>query len=279
LLGAGSVSMRFAAAGIAALVTLLPGSVGAHDYWIEPVFADGASGATVSLRMLVGEALVSTEERELQRDRTVRLDHVSASGVADLLAEAPDGARPLVEVRLTERGGHLIEVERAFASIELPPDRFERYLRVEGLGHVVRERRRRGESDRPGRERYARCLSALVRVDAEPDEVFAHDAGCRLAMLPEVDPSLLARGDRLRFRVRFDTAPLADAVVDLYVRDRRGRVSHRRIRTDAEGRAGVRLPATGFAVLRTVTMVRSQVPDAADWESWWSSYSFQSIRP
>ena len=256
---------------------LIARSASAHDYWLEPVVdrIEGPS-AHVTGHLWVGEALVPEMERGPERARVEVLRVFGVDGMQDRTASLIDATEPpFVQLELPASAPHLVHLRRGITRIELPAERFNAYLRSEGLLRAFRERRRLGESEQPGRERYGRCVSALVSPSSEavPASVFAADTECPIAILPERDPSHLRAGATLGFSVRFQGEPLANVAVDLVQRDAQGDVRSVRVQTDRQGRARVRLPTSGFSVLRTVTMVRAEVPDA-EWESWWASYSF-----
>ena len=46
-------------------------------------------------------------------------------------------------------------------------------------------------------------------------------------------------------------------------------------RTDANGRARITVKATGPHRLHAIVMVRCAAPEAADWESFWASLTFE----
>src|SRR6185312_2408706 len=115
-------------------------------------------------------ALAPEEERAMRTERTASFVLLDAAGAHDLRAGAIEGAMPFAAVAVSTAGPTRVHLERTFAMLELPADRFERYLRSEGLAAIVRERRQRGEHARAGRERYARCVDVLLRVgDASSD--------------------------------------------------------------------------------------------------------------
>src|SRR5207249_7443329 len=51
-------------------------------------------------------------------------------------------------------------------SIELEPEKFESYLKDEGLERVVKIRSDRKETLKPGREVFSRCAKTLLKVGA-----------------------------------------------------------------------------------------------------------------
>ena len=49
---------------------------------------------------------------------------------------------------------------------EMKPPSFEKYLEEESLGHIVPAPAQRGESDKPGKERYTMCAKTIARGSA-----------------------------------------------------------------------------------------------------------------
>lgn len=266
---------RSIALALLAGLALLAAPAQAHDYWLEPRPATPALGSELDLTLWVGEALVPEEERPMQRPRTVAAQHYSAAGVEDLLASpTPDGQRPFARVRLSSAGGHLFAVERNTAHIELPARKFNRYLRHEGLRPVLKQRIAAGERRSPARERYTRYLKSYAQVGATADGTSQRVVGHALELVPERDLGDLRPGDAITFVVRFRGAPLAGASLAAHVRGADGRVRSRSARADSRGRVTFRLDRPGLWVVRLVHMQRCAGCDDADWESFWSAYSF-----
>jgi hypothetical protein len=247
----------------------------AHDYWLEPDKLAPAPGEPVALRLLVGENLQADEERAFQRARTAQCLLVSAAGRQDLRDTLAEDAKPFARVTPGTAGTHLFALERQPASITLEPGPFTDYLKEEGLGQIIAERARNGESGKPGRERYARYLKCYLRAGDAPEAAVPACAQ-RLDILPGLRTDRAPRaGDELSVQVMFDGAPLPSAALFAVTRPAGAAAVTVPLVTDASGRAVVKLATPGLWVLRLVHMRRAPAGDpAADWESFWAACSF-----
>lgn len=266
--------------GVAALVLGLTATpAGAHDFWLEFGPLAPQPGAELSLSLWVGEDFAAHEQKPMDLARTVALRHVTASGDEDLRGAARDGAVPMHRLTLAQPGGHLLAIERSPARIELRARKFNRYLKHEGLGAVLAERKRSGERLRRGRERYSRYLKAFVQVGAAADGVSMRVLGHRIELVPERDLATLRAGERLVMQVRFDGAPLAGAQVEAFVRGPSGAPVGQMVTSDATGRVTFAVDRGGAWLVRTVHMQRCTGCEDAQWESFWTGYSFAAQGP
>ena len=261
-------------AGCLVLLATLAGRLAAHDYWLEPARFYGAPGETVALKLFVGEDLRPEEEREFVAARIREFAVFTSSGRTDLRTASGEGAKPFARVGLSGAGTHLVVLQRNPATITLEPAKFLAYLREEGLDSVVADRARRGETDRPGRERYARFLKCYLRAGNQP-EASVPRAELRLDITPELrlDRPMRA-GDELRVHILFDGAPLPAAVFAA-TRGPGGQAVTQQLTTDEQGAAVVKLTAPGLWLVRLVHMQRAPAGDVeADWESFWAACTF-----
>jgi len=254
------------------------GSAAAHDYWLLPDSFRVTPAGRVGLSLWVGDGFVPEDGRPWQRERTPRFDHVSAQGVVDLLARPAEGARPLLTLSLGAAGGHLFAMDRNAARVELPADRFERYLREEGLAHVVDDRRARGESARSGRERYTRCLKAFVQAGGALDGVSTRAVGQEFELVALDDLARLRPGAALRVAVRLRGGAQAGVLVEALSRVG-GDVRRAAGVSDAAGRVTFTVDREGTWLLRAVHMERCEGCADAEWRSRWASYVFGICPP
>lgn len=110
------------------------------------------------------------------------------------------------------------------------------------------ERARRGESAKPGRERYRRSIKAILQVGEVPEASTPAPAGQRLEIVPLMNPYAVGAGAVLEMRVLFEGKPLAHHAI--FAETRSG--PKRTMRTDAEGRASLTLDMAGMWLVRLV---------------------------
>ncbi|MBA3451498.1 MAG: DUF4198 domain-containing protein [Deltaproteobacteria bacterium] len=259
------------------VVTLLATPALAHDYWLAPVTHVVPSDREVGVSLLVGEKLVSEEDRQFETDRTPRIDLVHGTKITDHRPVAIEGAMPFLTVSLRGAGGHLLVVDRVPANVELDAARFETYIKEEGHRGIIEERAKRGESTSPGRERYRRNLKALFQVGAAHDQTFAHDAGQTIELIPEQHPTFAAPGESVTFRLTFRDKPLANHhLVALSKGTGAVAVVHStEYTTDADGRVKIAIDRRGNWLIRGAHMIRCEAEcDAVEWDSFWVAYTF-----
>lgn len=255
---------------LAALLHLVAGSVHAHDLWIEPSSFRPAPGATLALRLRIGQQFVGDP---MPRDpRQIRqfalLDEEGTTPVPGRAGDEPAGM-----VQPTASGVALVVYRSQRSPIELEAGKFESYLRDEGLERVSRTRADRGESDAPGREVFSRCAKALLAVSGgRPASGHDRAVGLTLELIPERSPYTLRPGDELPLVLRYEGAPLAGALVVGLDGDEASTV---RARTDAAGRVRLRLARPGPWLVKAVHMVPAPPDTGADWESLWASLTFE----
>ena len=262
----------------------------AHEFWLQPASFRVAVGQAVPLRLLVGEDFTG-ETWPRPTHRTRRFVRLGAADSTDLRpALLADSVAPLL--RCPAAGTHLVALTSQPSFIELPPDKFTAYLREEGLDLALRQREAAGQTTtRPGREAYRRCAKSLVFATgpAAPapaaDTAFRRVLGLALELVPEQNPYRLQPGAALTVRVLRLGQPVAGALVQVWRRDAVASASarpaspapaHLVLRTNAQGRALVRLPGPGPYLVATVQMEAAPPALAAraDWLSTWASLTF-----
>ena len=242
--------------------------VQAHDFWIEPSTFRPELGVRFAVGLFVGQELVG----EPVPRRPQRIERFVLLGRGTERIGGKSGAHPAGSVRAREPGLHVVVYESDFAAIVLEAPRFEAYLRAEGLERIVALRAERGEADEPGREIYARCAKALVRVGGSAvgeDRV----VGLPLELVAIDDPYDAGANGAIEVRLLFRGAPLAGALV--VGRSRAAPAEPLAIRTDSAGRARLALAHPGLWLVKAVHMVEAEDRAPTDWASYWASLTFE----
>ena len=262
---------------IAIALTLATGTaLSAHDFWIEVSDFEAATGRPLRVQLRVGEEFAGEPVR---RD-DARIEKFVAKGPdGERQVIGRDGAAPAGIVRLDTPGVWTIGYQSRPSALTLEAEAFERYLREEGLEHVLRERVHRRERHKHGRERFGRSVKTLVRAGGDPGTWgFDRQLGLPLEFVAETSP-FAERADSASLRLLYLGRPLKGALVFVL---RKGDLSATkgdvmtRARTDANGRIRVPL-GPGVWMIKAVHMVRVNAADA-DWESVWTSLTYE-VRP
>lgn len=178
-----------------------------------------------------------------------------------------EGRDPAGVVRIEKPGGAIIGYRSKTAPLELPPEKFEQYLRDEGLERFIDIRAKRGDSKKPSGEIYSRCAKSFVIAGDGPTS-FDKPLGFRY----EIVPSKMT-ADAIDVRVLYESKPLAGALVVAMHRD--DPTLRIKVRSDAAGRASFKLPKRGVWMIKSVQMIAAPKTSNADWESLWASLTFE----
>lgn len=257
-----------------ALGLLLALPAWAHDFWIEPTRFDPAPGEGVALRLFVGEHFRGDAVARPAAAGLHRFVVADANGPASAAVPGRPGGDPAGLLRLARPGAYVIGLHGKPNRIELPADRFNAYLELEGLQAILALRAARGEADQPAREIYSRCAKSLLLSGPAAAQGPAADRelGFPLELVAERRPETLPDGDALPVRLLHEGQPLAGALVVALRRADPARTIERR--SDAEGRVRLPLSGAGPWLVKAVHMRPAPAGSGADWESLWASLTF-----
>jgi hypothetical protein len=253
----------------------------AHDMWIEPATFSAASGQIVGVKLRVGQDLLGDPI-----PRTTAL--INQFIVEDAAGRKPvigrEGSDPAGLIRTSMPGLLVIGYRSNASTVDLAADKFNQYLKEEGLEEVAATRARRNETGVGVRELFTRCAKSLVltRSPVLPTAGEQHAAsqpqgdralGFPLELVAERNPYVLLAGQDLPVRLTFEDRPLAGALVVAINRlNPSDKVS---ARTDQEGRVRLRLKDKGVWLVKAVHMVPAPAGTRADWASYWASLTFE----
>jgi hypothetical protein len=255
---------------VAVLALLLPLPARAHEFWIEPKTFRPEVGSVLRLGLHLGERFAG---EPFPRNPAL---------IDTFVVVGPRGEQPVMGrsggmtnfVRIEAFGLHVIGYRSLRSRNELPAEKFESYLREEGLEAIVALRARQGESRKPGREVFSRCAKSLIAAGGEAVGGYDRALGFTLELVPQQNPYTLGEGERLAVGVLHDGRPLAGA--KLVAVNRREPEKLLSAVSDADGRATFRLASAGVWMITTVHIVRAPRGVDADWESFWASLTFET---
>lgn len=258
-----------------ALACLIVGSAVAHEFWLLPRFWV-APGTTQSVRVYVGENF--TGERWAGKSaRVTRLMQYAPAGPQDLTAAATAADSLRTSVTFAQPGTHLLTLATNNAFITLEADKFNTYLKEEGLDNALLLRQKRGELTMPGREAYRRCAKTLVQAgpasSADTARAWSRPTGMPLELVPEQNPYALKTGASFTVRVLADGKPVPGQLVQVWQQTPGRPVKITKFFSNQNGRLLFYLSGPGSYMVSTVRMEPTRSP-AADWQSTWSSLTF-----
>lgn len=182
------------------------------------------------------------------------------------------GADPAGSAVVAAPGLQWIGYQSYAYPMTIEAQKFEAYLKEEGLDRVIAVRAKKGQSAAPGREQFYRCAKSLLNV---PGAAGAVDVplGFTLELVPRKNPYALRAGDALPLSLTYRGKPIANVLVVAISKKAPNKPV--RARTDARGHVSLPLRERGFWLVKAVHMEAAPADSGVDWESWWASVTFE----
>lgn len=255
-------------------IALFAAPATAHDFWIQPSSFTPPANSVVRIELRVGD--------EFPGEAVAR----NPANIEAFFVHGPDGRHPIPGqngvnpaglLRVTTPSTYLVGYRSRQVPVTLAAPAFEQYLREEGLEGIIERRAKNKQSREPGRERFSRSVKALLDVGSSAPS--GHDTllGLTLELVPETHPSVLPSDGRMGFKLLYDGRPLDGALIVAIPQTganpgRQGRVQ---ARSAPDGR--VTLPLSpGPWTIKAVHMIAAAEGSGADWESIWTSLTFNA---
>jgi uncharacterized protein DUF4198 len=254
---------------VLAALTLSRATLFAHDMWIEPMTFAPEPGEILGVRLRVGQDLLGDP---LPRDSALVKQFVVEDAAGRKPVVGRDGGDPAGFVRAAMPGMLVIGYSSNPSAVDLAADKFNQYVKDEGLDHVAAERARRNEMGAAVHELFSRCAKSLVLSGSPSEAQGDRRLGFTLELVAERNPYTLRADQDLPVRLTYENRPLAGALV---VAMNRTKPSEKlTARTDSDGRVHLRLRPGGMWLIKAVHMIPAPAGTNADWASFWASLTF-----
>lgn len=260
----------------------------AHDLFLRADSFFVRPQSAVQLSVLNGT--FSKSENAVARARLADLSVVGPTGRLhlDTTAWEATGDTSRLNIRTGQAGTYVVGASTLPREITLAAKEFNAYLADDGIPDVLAARKRNGDLGKGATERYSKHVKALLQAGDARTDGFAVVLGYPAELVPLNNPYLPRSGGWLRVRALVDGKPVANQLIVSGGRPPRGgRLAERRVRTDADGVARIRISDRGQWYVKFISMVpftgdRSThpvgTPDVApapDYESKWATLTFE----
>jgi uncharacterized GH25 family protein len=186
--------------------------------------------------------------------------------VSDLKPTVTEGKKDHLDIELKEEGTHVLAMQSSFTFVESEADKFNTYLKENGLDDVYAAREKAGALGKPGKESSAKYTKLLLQVGAKKDDGYKMSIGFPIEIVPEQNPYSLKLGDNIRFKILWNKKPLFG--------DRKeGLTTLQNIYTEQNGTMETRISSKGLWLVQVIYMVPSK-DGQADWRSYCGSLVF-----
>lgn len=250
---------------------VLVAAVQAHEFWLQPQKFRFNVGEILEINFKVGENFEG-DYWDLTRHKVERLDVYTTKGKTDISKDVKPGKNTNLSYILAVEGTHLFVMQSNAAFIELEGEKFNAYLKEDGLDNILDQRTSKGELGNPAKEYYTRFAKLLIQSGVKTDEIFKQPIGLKHEIIPLQNPSVLKVGDNMECQILFKNKPAAHQMVKVWNRvDNRTFLQN--LYTGKDGVIKFPISAEGYWMVSTVRMDASQNA-AVDYESSWASLIF-----
>lgn len=253
------------------LVVVLAGLANAHEFWLKPQKYRYSVGENLIIDLMVGENF-SGELWDMTRHKVEKLELYTTAGKRDMTKEVKPTKGKNVAYKVLAEGTHLFALKSNAAFIELEAEKFNDYLKEDGLENIIERRTKKGETDKPAKEFYTRYAKLIVQSGSRNDELYKRKVGLKHEIIPLNNPSLLKSGDYMECRVLFNNEPARHQLVKVW-NIIGNRTFLQNIYTEDDGSIKFPISNAGPWMVSTVRMEPSENPQA-DYESSWASLVF-----
>jgi len=245
--------------------------VQSHEFWLQPKKFRYAIGEEMKVAFMVGENFEG-EPWDLKKHGIEKLDLLHLAKVIDLKKQVKPDEKDKLKFKFTEAGTYLLSMQSDNSYVELEAEKFNEYLKEDGLDNVLEARTQNNTLDKPSKEFYSRHVKLLVQAGPKTDDTYKKKLGYRIEIIPNQNPYLLKSGDYLQCLVLFDGKPSAHQLVKVW--NKIGNTTFlQNAYTENDGTLKFPISSKGPWMVSTVKMIPSEKP-GADWQSLWSSLVF-----
>ncbi|WP_413720902.1 DUF4198 domain-containing protein [Silicimonas sp. MF1-12-2] len=245
-----------------------------HEFWIDPLEHQVATGGTVSADIRVGQTYKGSSYSFLPPNFR-RFDYA----LGDQLAEVPGtiGDRPAVNMEAPGEGLLILIHETTDLVVNYTEyDRFKSFVEHKAAAWVLDEHAARGFPTDKFREVYSRYAKSLIGIGN------SEGADRAVGLLTEIvaleNPYTGDMSDGIDVQVLYNGAPRASEQIEIFEKAADESVEVSTVTTDAEGRATIPV-RPGYRYMLDSVVLREPEPDLAAakdaiWESLWANLTF-----
>lgn len=240
-----------------------------HEFWLQPQKFILQPSEKTNVDVYVGENYKG-EKVDASKFTISKMTHYAKNVEEDFINKVSTKDSVSIETEFTTEGNHLLAFNNTNKFIELKADKFNEYLRSEGMDNIIKLRKQQGKEKQAGREFYQRCVKTLFQVGKINDDTFSKNTGMRLEIIPLQNPYT---EKKITFKILFDNQMVNNALV-LAWHHKNGITTMIKQRSNAQGEVKFNIENQGRWMISTVRMIPIIDTQKADYQSFWGSYTF-----
>lgn len=246
----------------------------AHEFWLMSNKFRVSINESIALNYYVGEDFMG-ELWKRKKDKTLKLTHFTGQTQIDLTELSIKSDTNAISLKFENEGTHVLALETKNSFIALEAQKFNEYLKDDGIDNIYALREQKSELNKPSKEFYRRCAKTLIQVGAKSDNTFKKNTGMPLEIIPMQNPYFSKIGDKMTVKVLFNGKPLSDKMVVTWNKTAATKTRQQKLRTDANGQMTFFLDQKGQWMVSTVHMIPVENNPEGDYQSFWGNLTFE----
>ena len=244
----------------------------AHEFWIAPSKYFVKSNEKFGFNCYVGEDFTPSIWAK-RRQRTLMVSKHQLNNAVDITPLFISNDTLNIAISLKGSGNHLIALTSKPSYIEMEGNKFNEYLKEDGMMNVLEYRKSNKISERTSKEFYQRCAKTLIQVDGKNDDTYKKNTGMNIEIIPQLNPYEI-KNDTLSVYFEFKGKPLSNYQVRTWCKQN-GKLMVKAFHTTNEkGVAILPIKESGEWMISLVKMEILEKNEKADYNSYWGSYTF-----
>ena len=240
-------------------------AMSAREYWLQPLKFVYKPGEKLVMNFRSGENFIGAPW-DLQKNQIESLVLQHSSSASSVLDSIKDDRNSNLNLTLIAEGSHLLSMQTKNALNEWEAEKFNSFLKENGLDEILESRTKTNTLASPTKEYYSGYTKLLIQVGEKKDDTHKKVNGFPLEILPLENPYALKIGNPVHFKILFDGKPVFGVRVKVWNRfDNRTTIQN--IYTEKDGTLETRVSSPGPWMVSVVRMVPSKQP-GAEWQSY-----------
>ncbi len=242
-----------------------------HEFWLHPTKFIYQPGELITIKLLVGENYEG--ENWSGTSKSIENLQLHFPGTTDELSqkigETPGDS---LQFSIYEEGTCLLSYHSTNKFIELEAEKFNEYLKEDGLQNATDYRLAHHETDSVGREYYQRSVKTIFQVGTKKTSLYKKQTSLPLDIIPLQNPYELTKGSSstLTVKVLFQKKILTNQLVVVWHR-LNGKTIKEEYKTNESGQLSFTVSSDGRWMVSTVKMERITNDSKVQWQSYWGS--------
>ena len=251
----------------------------AHEFWLQPSKFIYKMGDVANVKFNVGENF-NGDNWVGNHDKINQLLHVSPKGLAtDISERLGNNKGDSVQLSIMEEGTHMILFNSKNSFIKLKAEKFNDYLKEDGLQTAIDYRKLHNEDSLEGKEYYQRSVKTILQCGNATTNKCTRRTQLPLDIVPEInpyEPIILGRvlEHNRWYTIYFNKKPLPKVLVRYWCKKKDGTLVTKQQQSNKKGKVMFE-HEDGQTMISCVYMERIANDTTVHWQSYWGSASFE----